>query len=183
MVLDSLQSGRLPLSCRRAVITLLPKKGDLQQIKTWRPLSLLCTDYKILSRALALRLREVMVSIIHPDQTYCVSCRLISDKVTLICDVLSVSNDLGIETGLVSIDQEKAFERVEHRYLWQVLAGFGFNPGFIAKIRALYSDIASVLKINGGLSAPFNIERGVRQGCCLSGMLYSIAIEPLLHQL
>ncbi len=153
VVLDSLQSGRLPLSCRRAVITLLPKKGDLQQMKNWRPLSLLWPG------------------------------RLISDNVTLIRDVLSVSNDLGIETGLVSIDQEKAFERVEHQYLWRVLAGFGFNPGFIAKIRALCSDIASVLKINGGLSAPFNIERGVRQGCCLSGMLYSIAIEPLLHQL
>ncbi|XP_071401611.1 NLR family CARD domain-containing protein 3-like [Centroberyx affinis] len=46
---DSLTKGRLPLSCRRAVLTLLPKKGDLQQIKTWRPVFLLCTDYEILS--------------------------------------------------------------------------------------------------------------------------------------
>ncbi|KAJ3582854.1 hypothetical protein NHX12_024244 [Muraenolepis orangiensis] len=77
---DSLQTGRLPLSCRRAVITLLPKKVDLQQIKNWRPVSLLYTDYKILSKALALRLREVMASVVHPDQTYCVPGRLISDK-------------------------------------------------------------------------------------------------------
>ena len=110
-------------------MTLLPKKGDLQELKNWRPVSLLCTDYKILSKALALRLREVMVSIIHPDQTYCVPGRLISDKVTLIRN----------------------------------------------------SDIARVLKMNGGLSTPFEIQRGVRQGCSLSGMLYSVAIEPLLH--
>ena len=124
-----------------------------------------------------------MASVIHPDQTYCVPGRLISDNVTLIRDVLDLSSSLAIETGFISIDQEKAFDRVEHQYLWQTLAAFGFNPGFIAMIRVFYTDIASVLKINGGLSAPFNIQRGVRQGCSLSGMLYSLAIEPLLHKL
>ena len=54
VVNDSIVTGGLPLSCRRAVITLLPKKGDLQELKNWRPVSLLCTDYKILSKALAL---------------------------------------------------------------------------------------------------------------------------------
>ena len=66
---------------------------------------MLCTDYKILSKALALRLREVMAPIIHPDQTYCVPSRLISDNVTLIRDVLELSSSLGIETGLISTDQ------------------------------------------------------------------------------
>ena len=50
-------------------------------------------------------------------------------------------------------------------------------------VRVLYSDLASFLKINGGLSALFEIQRGVRQGCSLSGMLYLVAIEPLLHKL
>ncbi|KAI3355002.1 hypothetical protein L3Q82_004803 [Scortum barcoo] len=61
---------------RRAVITLLPKKGDLQDLKNWRPVSLLCGDYKVLSKALALRLREVMAEVVHVDQTYCVPGRL-----------------------------------------------------------------------------------------------------------
>ncbi|KAI3361898.1 hypothetical protein L3Q82_002226 [Scortum barcoo] len=42
------------------MLTLLPKKGDLQDIKNWRPVSLLCTDYKLLSKVLANRLRKVM---------------------------------------------------------------------------------------------------------------------------
>lgn len=50
---DILENGRLPLSCRRAVITLLPKKEDLQELKNWRPVSLLWSDYKILSKVLA----------------------------------------------------------------------------------------------------------------------------------
>lgn len=54
---ESFKDMLLPISCRRAVITLLPKKGDLQEIRNWRPVYLLCTDYKILSKALANRLR------------------------------------------------------------------------------------------------------------------------------
>ena len=90
---------------------------------------------------------------------------------------------MGLRTGLIFLDQEKAFDRVEHGYLWKVLENFGFNPGFIAMIKVLYSDIESVLKVNGGLCAPFKVYRGIRQGCALSGMLYSLAIEPLLCKL
>ncbi|KAK3530199.1 hypothetical protein QTP86_018057, partial [Hemibagrus guttatus] len=57
---DSILRGELPLSCRRAVLTLLPKKGDLTHLKNWRPVSLLCTDYKLLSKALASRLTKVL---------------------------------------------------------------------------------------------------------------------------
>ena len=57
---SSLAKGQLPQSCRRAVLTLLPKKGDLQDIRQWRPIALLTADYKIVSKALALRLKEVM---------------------------------------------------------------------------------------------------------------------------
>lgn len=53
VVTDSLQRGLLPLSCRRVVITLLPKKGDLRNMKNWRPVPLLCRDYKIFSKVLA----------------------------------------------------------------------------------------------------------------------------------
>ncbi len=90
---------------------------------------------------------------------------------------------MGCELGLISLDQEKAFDRVEHQYLWQTLEVFGFSPNFIAMIQVLYRDIESLLKINGGLSAPFKVQRGIRQGCSLSGMLYSLAIETFLHKL
>uniref|UniRef100_A0A8C1S2L1 Reverse transcriptase domain-containing protein n=1 Tax=Cyprinus carpio TaxID=7962 RepID=A0A8C1S2L1_CYPCA len=177
---DSLTRGSLPTSCRRAVITLLPKKGNLRNIKNWRPVSLLCSDMKILSKALAVRLRDVIGGVIHIDQTYCVPNRSIFDNIHLIRDILDISGLLGLNFGLISLDQEKAFDRVEHNYLWQTLGEFGFSPGFIKMIGVLYVNIESVLKINGGLSAPFKITRGIRQGCALSGMLYALAIEPLL---
>ncbi|KAK3508573.1 hypothetical protein QTP70_032908, partial [Hemibagrus guttatus] len=180
---DSIRRGELPLSCRRAVLTLLPKKGDLTHLKNWHPVSLLCTDCKLLSKALASRLTKVMERLIHQDQTYCVPDRSIFDNVYLIHGISDVSRLLGLKTGLIFLDQEKAFDRFEHEYLWKVLEAFGFNPGFVAMIRVLYCEIESVLKVNGGLCAPFRVYRGIRQGCSLSGMLYSLAIEPLLNKL
>ncbi|TWW53878.1 Transposon TX1 uncharacterized 149 kDa protein ORF 2 [Takifugu flavidus] len=107
----------------------------------------------ILSKTLASRLREAMEQIIHQDQTYCVPGRFIVDNVHLIRDVLEVSRSLDVDTGLISLDQEKAFDWVEHTFLWKVMERFGFSPGFIAMIRILYCDIASMLKFNGSLGA------------------------------
>ena len=123
----------------------------------------------------------VMEQLIHQTQTYCVPGRSIVDNVSLIRDILEVSGSLGLDAGLVSLDQEKAFDRVEHRYLWKVLQRYGLSPGLIAKIKVLYKNIESVLKINGGLCKPFYVQRGIRQACALSGMLYSLSIEPMLH--
>lgn len=51
-----------------------------------------------------------MEEVIHRDQTYCVPGRSMVDNVYLIRDVLEVSCSLGVDTGLISLDQEKAFD-------------------------------------------------------------------------
>ncbi|KAF7653870.1 hypothetical protein LDENG_00077660, partial [Lucifuga dentata] len=133
-------SGSLPLSCTRAVLTLLPKKGDLGQLKNWRLVSLLCTDYKIFAKCFSNRLKECMDSVVHCCQTYCVPGRLITDNIALLRDFLHIAKLFGLSAGLVSIDQEKAFDRVEHNYLWNCLNAFGFNSAFIGYIKAIYCD-------------------------------------------
>lgn len=75
---DSLENGLLPHSCRRAVLNILPKKRDLDDIRNWRPVSLLCTDYKILSKVLANRIRLVLEQVYYLDQTFCVPGWLIT---------------------------------------------------------------------------------------------------------
>lgn len=86
----------------------------------------------------------MMAEVVYPEHTYCVPGRLISDNITLI----NVSSSWGVATGLISIDQE------DH-HLWKTLAAYGFNSGFIAWIQVLYRGVASILKIHGGLAAPF----------------------------
>jgi hypothetical protein len=98
-------------------------------------------DYKLLSKLFASRLGKAMEQVIHWDQTYCVPGRSMVDNVHLIRDVLDVSCSLGFNTGLISLDKEKAFDRVEHNFLWEVMESFGFSAGFIAKIKVLYSEV------------------------------------------
>uniref|UniRef100_A0A8C4RDJ9 Reverse transcriptase domain-containing protein n=1 Tax=Erpetoichthys calabaricus TaxID=27687 RepID=A0A8C4RDJ9_ERPCA len=117
------------------------------------------------------------------DQSYCVPERCIFDNIFFVWDLVSASEILGFKAGLISLDQEKAFDRVDHQYLFKVLERFGFGETFLGYIKLMYTNVFSVLKINGGLGAPFSVTRGIRQGCALSGMLYSLSIEPLLHRL
>lgn len=105
------------------------------------------------------------------------------DHIYLIRDVLVVSRSLGLNTGVIPLNQEKAFDSVEHCFLWKIMREFGFSAGFIAQIQVLYCGIESVLKVNGSLCAPFGVQRGVWQGCALSGMRYALSPEPLLQKI
>ena len=72
VVLFSLQKGEFPISCRRAILSLLPKSDNNGYIKNWRPISLLCSDYKIFAKLITLRLKKVLPSIIHETQSYAI---------------------------------------------------------------------------------------------------------------
>ncbi|CAM5160252.1 unnamed protein product [Natator depressus] len=174
---ESLQSGVLPLSCRRAMLTLLPKKGDLRDLQNWRPISLLSTDYKILVKAISLRLGSVLVDVIHSDQTYTIPYRSIFDNLFLVQDLLELGRRDGLLFALLSLDQEKAFDRVD---LLSTLQAFGFGPQFVAFFWVLYTSAECLVKLNWTLTKPVSFRRGVQQGCPLSGQLYALAIEPFL---
>ncbi|KAJ3591198.1 hypothetical protein NHX12_009145, partial [Muraenolepis orangiensis] len=123
----------------------------------WRPVSLLCVDYKLLSKALATRLGRAVEQVIHRDQTYCVPGRSMVDNVHLIRDVLEVSSSLDINTGLISLDQEKAFDRVEHSFLWKNMVwrkdGFKYLGVFLGKEIVVLKNWEDVTeKIEGKLS-------------------------------
>lgn len=72
-----------------------------------------------------------MEQCIDIDQSYCIPGRSIRDYISLIRDYLEVSSSLGLKFGLISFKQEKAFDWVEHQYLWNTSEAFGFSPGFV----------------------------------------------------
>ena len=171
--------GRLSVSQRRGVISLLFKKGDRTQLKNWRPITLLTTDYKILSKALANRLHEVLPLIIHSDQTASIRGRTINDNARLLHDVIAYANTYSVPLAVVSVDQMKAFDRVSHDFLFKGLKRFGFGPSFIQWIQVLYNSVSSSVKVNGWLTAFVHLERGLRQGCPLSMPLYVLTAESM----
>lgn len=79
----------------------------------------------------------------------------------------------------MGLDAEKAFDCVNWSFLYKVLDKFGFHSTFIKTLRALYDSPRARIKINGAVSSPFSLEKGTRQGCPISPLLFAIFIEPL----
>ena len=173
------ETGQLSTSQRRGLIIVLYKKDDPLETKNWRPISLLNIDYKIATRAISGRLLGVLGSIIGPDQTCGVPGRTISENLSLIRDLLEYVDLENLPLAILSLDQEKAFDRVDWGFLIRILSSFNFGPDFISWIRLFYNNIESAVVINGWTSSFFSPTRGVRQGCLLSPLLYVITIEVL----
>ena len=176
--------GAIPGSVTKGVITLLKKGGRhvWEGLDDYRPITLLNTELKILARVLANRLQLVISDLIGPEQTYAMKGRSIQDNLHLIREVLEGIKD-DTEAALISLDQSKAFDRVDHRFLATVLETAGFEPGFRRWISMMYHNLQAVVQVNGRRSRVFAIERSVRQGCPLSPLLYVLALEPLLRRL
>jgi hypothetical protein len=164
---------------RTGVITLLYKKGDKTYLKNWRPISLLCIDYKIITKSLANRLKTVLPHIINKDQTCGVEGRQIHDNSHLIRDLLRYVNKKNLPAIILCIDQKKAFDKISWKYLYETLKTFNFKEDFINWVKLLYTDIKSHIKNNGWISTAFKLEQGVRQGCRLSALLYILVAETL----
>ena len=163
-----------------AIINLIPKKDkDLRSFKNWRPVSLLNTDYKILTKALAENLQKVIGDIIDRDQIGYIKGRLIGESIRTIFDIKNITEKLDLGGYIALIDFEKAFDSIEWAFLLKCLKAFNFGESFISWIKILYTDIKSCVSNNGYHSKTFNLSRSVRQGCPISALLFIIVAEIL----
>jgi ribonuclease HI/exonuclease III len=157
----------------------LYKKNDRREIANYRPITLLNTDYKLFTKILSLKLSKQIHTLVHRDQAGFIPRRSIFDHTNLaraMIDYAEVSEENGL---ILALDQEKAYDRIRHDYLWETLRSFNLPESFINTLRSLYESAHSQLMINGVLSSPFQVSRGVRQGDPLSCLLFDLAIEPL----
>lgn len=173
------RSGCLSRSQRRGVISLSFKKGDRLDIRNWRPISLLNVDYKLAARTIAGRLLRVIHLVVEKDQTCGVPGRFIGENVAFLRDVVDFATLSNSPVALLSLDQEKAFDRVEWSFMRDTLLTMGFGPSFVSWVDLFYCNVQSAVDVNGHLSPFFALSRGVRQGCPLSPLLYVLVAEVL----
>ena len=145
-------------------------------------MSLINVDIKILTKALANRLKYIFPSIIHYSQT-AVYGRKIDQTIHTIRDLIEIANKEDEQAAFIFLDQEKAFDRVNHDFLYKTMRAFGIGDEFIHWVSTIYSNASAVLNINGFLSQQIPLKRGVRQGCPLSALLYVLVIEVLAIQI
>ena len=93
-------------------------------IQNWRPISLLNVDLKILSKALANRIKKYLPFLISSNQTAYVEGRFISEGGRLFSDILQVTDFLNLRGLVVTVDIQKAFDSVNHLFLITALKKF-----------------------------------------------------------
>ena len=184
LVLESYQNalnlGHLSKSQRQGVLCLIPKKGkDLTKLESWQPLSILNTDYKIIAKLLAKRLKLALPDIIDPDQIGYMEGRFCGENIRLIADVIDYCKMSKNTCILLLADFEKAFDKINWNFLWACLKRFGFGEVFKTWISILYRDIESCVTNSGYQSDYFKIYRGIRQGCPLSALLFLLPAEVI----
>ena len=186
--MDALNSmiteGRMNKTSKYGVISLIPKLGrDLNWVKNWRPIVLLGADFKILSKILARRVKSVLGELIDKDQTGFLKGRNVTENLRKLLDIINLAEMKQIPAVIISIDFEKAFDRVEHRALFKIMQWFNFGPNIIQWISILLKECQLTVLNNGFTSDYFSPTRGLFQGNPVAPYLFVLLIELLAVEL
>ena len=118
-------------------------------------------------------------TLIHKDQAGFIPKRSIYDHIRLAKAIITYADITEKDGAIIALDQEKAYNKIRHDYLWKTLKAFSLLKLFIQTIKALYQNANTQVAINGTLSKPFKITRGIRQGDPLSCPIFDLGIELL----
>jgi hypothetical protein len=176
--------GKTSNSQRESVITLLEKKGkDSSNIANLRPISLSNCDIKICTKAIALRTNKVLHKLVNTTQTGYVPDRQVTNNNRLIEEIIDMAHNKKENYYLVTLDAQKAFDSVDHKYLLKLLKIYNFPENYIEMVKLIYTDLSSCVMVNGYTTKKFKIEQSVKQGDALSCALFILAIELLLRRI
>lgn len=174
------RTGLLHSSARRGILSLIPKKGrNLLKVKNWRPITLLNTDYKILSKVIANRIKMFLPKLISTDQTGFMKGRNISTNIRKIIDIDDYCSQQEIDAIILSVDFERCFDTIEISSIDKILEYFNFGRNIRTWVKLLFKEMR-VCTLNYGYSSDyFTPTRGLFQGNPISSYLYLLTGQIL----
>jgi hypothetical protein len=164
MIRETFESCELMESFKLGLIRLIPKKGDASKVGDWRPITLLCCGYKLISGIVANRLERYLYKIIGRAQKGFMRTKNINTCTVNIMNSITRAWNLNQPTGIMCVDFSKAFDSVEHEMIGNVLKFFGFGDVMLNMVLTLLKDRKSRVILDEGYSESIVIERGTPQG-------------------
>ncbi|KAK5793588.1 hypothetical protein PVK06_034740 [Gossypium arboreum] len=163
-------------------IVLIPKVADPVNMMQFRPISLCNVIYKIMAKFIANRLRGVIGKCIDVAQSAFVPGRLISDNILLAYEILHTLKWKRVgQKGfmVVKLDMSKAYDRVEWKFIEEIMIRMGFASNWIETIMKCINSVTYSIIVNGFEGENFQPTRGLRQGDPLSPFMFLICREGL----
>lgn len=112
-------------------------------------------------------METVLPSVISDDQTGFIQGRNSFHNFRRLFNIIYTPSPPEAQEMVISLDAEKAFDRVEWRYLFTTMQKFGLSPEFVSWVKLLYSSPVASVCSNNVHSPYFQLQRGTRQGCPL----------------
>ncbi|GJR60403.1 RNA-directed DNA polymerase, eukaryota, reverse transcriptase zinc-binding domain protein [Tanacetum coccineum] len=178
-VSDFFENGHIPRGCNASFIALIPKIHDAKIVKDFRPISLIGSIYKIITKILANRLCNVLPCLISEVQSAFVSNRNILDGPFILDELLQWCKHKRKRAMIFKVDFEKAFDSVKWDYLIDTLRAFGFGQKWCSWINGCFETATGSVLVNGSPTSEFQFHRGLKQGDPISPFLFILIMETL----
>ena len=146
---------------------------------SYRPLSLLNTDNKILAKPLAGQLQPMMPMLVLLEQAGFIPQRSTSHSLRTLMGVLH-RVDPALPSEAIQLDAEKAFGSLEWPFVGQILMRMGFGRQFLWYVDLVYASPTTRVCLNNQESPSFDIRKGTCHSCPLSSLIIALAMEPLI---
>jgi hypothetical protein len=166
-------------SINSSYITLVPKKENPENVSDFRPISLLNSSLKVISKPLANRLQAKALQIVHENQYGFVKGKTIQDCLGWAFEYLHQCHQSKREIVILKLDFEKAFDLVEHVVILDMLRAKGFPLKWVRWTEDILTSATSSILLNGTTGKEFKCKRGVWQGDPLSPLLFAITTDLL----
>ena len=148
-----------------AIIKLAAKKGDLTDLKNWRPISLLNVDYKILARVIYNKIIKFLTTRANKNQKAIFPGRhMMEVLLNTQCALQLSQEERKSNVAIVKVDLEKAFDNISHKFMFKMLERMKLPRRIIQWIKILYSNPTSRIMVNGAFTETIKIKRGITQG-------------------
>lgn len=184
-VMEFFESGVLPKSTNDVLLVLLAKVAKPERITQFRPVSLCNVLFKIITKMMVIRLKNVISKLIGPAQASFIPGRLSFDNIVVVQEAVHSMRRKKGRKGwmLLKLDLEKAYDRIRWDFLAETLEAAGLSEGWIKRIMECVAGPEMSLLWNGEKTDSFTPERGLRQGDPISPYLFVLCIERLCHQI